>query len=110
MCEFCEYEQLFGRPPRILFRDYELKARRQREEEADRKRLLEKAKQKGRKAKKGSKAAAKGSSTTGQGVGQTQSEEDYDEGYDDQRSHLQPQSGINLENGDIVLGAPRDMG
>ncbi|KEY68728.1 hypothetical protein S7711_00600 [Stachybotrys chartarum IBT 7711] len=110
MCEFCEYEQLFGRPPRILFRDYELKARRQREEEADRKRLLEKAKQKGRKAKKGSKAAAKGSSTSGQGVGQTQSEEDYDEGYDDQRSHLQPQSGINLENGDIVLGAPRDMG
>lgn len=60
ICEFCEYERIFGEPPRTLIRDYEIKERRQRQEEADRKRLLEKAKAKSRKGKKASKAAAKG--------------------------------------------------
>lgn len=56
ICEFCEYEGIFGQKPRALIRQYELKDRRARQEEADRKRLLEKAKAKGRKAKKGGKA------------------------------------------------------
>ncbi|KAL6853298.1 hypothetical protein J3F83DRAFT_764707 [Trichoderma novae-zelandiae] len=60
ICEFCEYERIFGEPPRTLIRDYEIKDRRHRQEEADRKRLLEKAKAKSRKGKKSSKAATKG--------------------------------------------------
>ncbi|KND89859.1 hypothetical protein TOPH_05428 [Tolypocladium ophioglossoides CBS 100239] len=60
ICEFCEYERIFGEPPRALIRDYEIKDRRHRQEEADRKRLLEKAKAKSRKGKKSSKAPSKG--------------------------------------------------
>ncbi|KAH8125383.1 hypothetical protein FP744_10003081 [Trichoderma asperellum] len=60
ICEFCEYERIFGEPPRTLIRDYEIKDRRHRQEEADRKRLLEKAKAKSRKGKKNNKASAKG--------------------------------------------------
>lgn len=95
ICEFCEYESIFGVPPRALIRDYEIKDRRIRQEEADRKRLLEKAKAKGRKAKKGKappKAANNMNHQTEQqplddqtpppGNGHsTQSEEDYDEDY-----------------------------
>ncbi|KAH6981868.1 hypothetical protein BKA56DRAFT_672662 [Ilyonectria sp. MPI-CAGE-AT-0026] len=60
ICEFCEYERIFGEPPRALIRDYEIKDRRHRQEEADRKRLLEKAKAKSRKGRKNGKAPAKG--------------------------------------------------
>lgn len=95
ICEFCEYESIFGVPPRALIRDYELKDRRMRQEEADRKRLLEKAKAKGRKAKKG-KAPPKAANNSNQQAEQqpvddqtpppgnghsTQSEEDYEEDY-----------------------------
>ncbi|VUC37629.1 unnamed protein product [Clonostachys rosea] len=66
ICEFCEYEAIFGEPPRALIREYELKDRRFRQEEADRKRLLEKAKQKGRKGKKNAKPSSKGNSGTNQ--------------------------------------------
>lgn len=59
MCEFCEYERIFGRPPEALIRQYEIKDRRRRREEAERRRLLEKAKMKSRKGKKASKAPAK---------------------------------------------------
>ncbi|KLO84225.1 uncharacterized protein LW93_1015 [Fusarium fujikuroi] len=58
ICEFCEYEMIFGVPPRALIRQYEMKDRRRRQEEADRKRLLEKAKEKSRKARKGAKKPA----------------------------------------------------
>ncbi|PHH86589.1 hypothetical protein CDD83_10011 [Cordyceps sp. RAO-2017] len=61
ICEFCEYERIFGEPPRALIRDYEIKDRRHRQEEADRKRLLEKAKAKSRKGKKNGKVANRGS-------------------------------------------------
>jgi hypothetical protein len=59
ICEFCEYERIFGTPPEALIRQYEIKDRRVRKQEAERRRLLEKAKMKGRKGKKGSKLAAK---------------------------------------------------
>jgi len=59
MCEYCEYEQIFGEPPVALIRQYEMKDRKNRKLEAERRRLLEKAKTKGRKGKKGSKAASK---------------------------------------------------
>ncbi|KAH7168859.1 hypothetical protein DER46DRAFT_500489 [Fusarium sp. MPI-SDFR-AT-0072] len=58
ICEFCEYEMIFGVPPRALIRQYEMKDRRRRQEEADRKRLLEKAKEKSRKGRKGGKKPA----------------------------------------------------
>lgn len=63
ICEFCEYERIFGEPPKALIRDYEIKDRRHRREEADRKRLLEKAKAKSRKSKKASKALNKGAAS-----------------------------------------------
>lgn len=103
ICEFCEYEQIFRTPPRALIQKYELKDRRQRQEEADRKRLLEKAKAKSRKSRKNAKSQAKtqtsaaneaapghvdplnenGGPPMQQGQSRsTQSEDDYDE-YDD---------------------------
>ncbi|UNI24128.1 hypothetical protein JDV02_009902 [Purpureocillium takamizusanense] len=60
ICEFCEFESIFGRAPLRLIRDYEIKDRRHRQEEADRKRLLEKAKAKSRKARKSGKPLGKG--------------------------------------------------
>lgn len=59
ICEFCEYESIFGEPPRALIRKYEMKDRKRRQEEADRKRLLEKAKAKSRKGKKSGKSTSK---------------------------------------------------
>jgi hypothetical protein len=59
ICEFCEYERIFGTPPEALIRQYEIKDRRLRKQEAERRRLLEKAKMKGRKGKKGNKGAVK---------------------------------------------------
>lgn len=56
-CEFCEYEQIFGKPPVALIRQYEIKDRQAKKAEAERKRLLDKAKMKGRKGKKGGKLA-----------------------------------------------------
>ncbi|KAK7984067.1 hypothetical protein PG989_011469 [Apiospora arundinis] len=65
VCEFCEYERIFGRPPEALIRQYEIKDRRRRREEAERRRLLEKAKMKSRKGKKASnKLPAKNSNNT----------------------------------------------
>ncbi|KAI9045328.1 uncharacterized protein KD926_008754 [Aspergillus affinis] len=59
ICEFCEYESIFGRPPEALIRQYEIKDRKERKRLAEKKRLLEKAKMKGRKNKKATKNAAK---------------------------------------------------
>lgn len=55
ICEFCEYESIFGRPPEALIRQYEIKDRKERKRLAEKKRLLEKAKMKGRKTKKATK-------------------------------------------------------
>ncbi|KAI9664285.1 MAG: hypothetical protein M1829_005840 [Trizodia sp. TS-e1964] len=57
ICEFCEYESIFGSPPEALMRQYEIKDRKERRRLAAKQRLLEKAKMKGRKNKKGTKAA-----------------------------------------------------
>ena len=59
ICEFCEYESIFGEPPRALIQQYEAKDRQERKRLAEKRRLLEKAKMKGRKGKKGNKTAAK---------------------------------------------------
>ena len=60
ICEFCEYESIFGVPPLALIRQYEIKDRKERRRLAEKRRLLEKAKLKGRKGKKQTKNAAKG--------------------------------------------------
>jgi hypothetical protein len=110
ICEFCEYERIFGEPPRALIRDYELKDRRLRQEIAERKRMLEKAKAKARKNKKSAKTSAKANHAAGhtpeplqtelneeQGVPQrhpggnsTQSEEDYEDDLDEEYIHPPP--------------------
>lgn len=72
ICEFCEYESIFGSPPEALVRQYEIKDRRERRRLAEKRRLLEKAKMKGRKGKKGNKSAAKTTSTTAQSPQGTQ--------------------------------------
>lgn len=66
ICEFCEYEAIFGRPPEALIRQYEIKDRKERRRLAEKRRLLEKAKMKGRKGKKATKNAAKHAATTQQ--------------------------------------------
>lgn len=66
ICEFCEYEAIFGRPPSALIRKYELKDRRERKQAAERQRLLEKAKMKSRKGKKNSKPAVSKTSAPAQ--------------------------------------------
>ena len=55
ICEFCEYEDIFGVPPRALIRRYEEKDRAEQKRIAEKRRLLEKAKAKSRKGKKGTK-------------------------------------------------------
>ena len=64
ICQFCEYESIYGEKPRELIRQYEAKDRRERKRLAEKRRLLEKAKMKGRKGKKGNKAAKNSTSTT----------------------------------------------
>ncbi|CAZ79492.1 unnamed protein product [Tuber melanosporum] len=49
ICEFCEYESIFGEAPEALMRQYEIKDRKERRKLAEKRRLLEKAKQKGKK-------------------------------------------------------------
>lgn len=53
ICEFCEYERIFGYPPVALIRQYEIKDRKLRQQEEERRRIWEKAKARSRKGKKG---------------------------------------------------------
>lgn len=53
ICEFCEYERIFGYPPVALIRQYEIKDRKLRQQEEERRRVWEKAKARSRKGKKG---------------------------------------------------------
>ena len=94
ICEFCEYESIFGVPPHALIRQYEVKDRKDRRRQAEKRRLLEKAKLKGRKGKKQTKNAAKtGTNTAQQAANQQpydqqaidpmQGDDYLDDGYDD---------------------------
>jgi hypothetical protein len=73
ICGFCEYELIFGSPPHALIRQYEVKDHQLRKQEAERKRLLEKAKLKGRKGKK-----VKAPKPTSQSVPGPHAQPDYD--------------------------------
>ena len=62
ICQFCEYEAIFGSPPEALVREYEIKDRRERKRLAEKRRLLEKAKMKAKKGRKGAKGKGGGAS------------------------------------------------
>lgn len=79
ICEFCEYESIFGELPRALIRAYEVKDRSERRKLAEKRRLLEKAKQKGRRGKKQTKNAAKAAQNAAQ---QNSNHQGYDQGLD----------------------------
>ncbi|ETS78526.1 hypothetical protein PFICI_10588 [Pestalotiopsis fici W106-1] len=59
ICEFCEYERIFGQPPVGLIRQYEEKDRQRRNAETQRRKHIEKAKNKSRKGKKPGKLPPK---------------------------------------------------
>ncbi len=93
ICEFCEYEAIFGQAPHALIRQYEIKDRKERRKLAEKRRLLEKAKLKGRKGKKQTKNAAKAANSAAHQAASQQNydqqpldqlgDEDLDYGYDD---------------------------
>lgn len=98
ICEFCEYEDIFGAPPMALIRQYEIKDRKERKRLAEKRRLLEKARMKGRKGKKASKKAQNNANNAQQNQNpppggydrhpddsplDAQDEEYYDDEYDD---------------------------
>lgn len=93
ICEFCEYESIFGQPPHALIRQYEVKDRKERRRLAEKRRLLEKAKLKGRKGKKQTKNAAKAANNAAHQNANQQAydqqpldqigDDDLDYGYDD---------------------------
>jgi hypothetical protein len=103
ICEFCEYEAIFGEPPAALIRQYEIKDRAEQKKLAEKRRLLEKAKMKGRKNRKGSsKKKGKGGDLRG---GDTQSDpnlgpevyDDYageEEYYEDEYGDDEPLDGV----------------
>ncbi|KAF2748231.1 hypothetical protein M011DRAFT_467273 [Sporormia fimetaria CBS 119925] len=66
VCEFCEYELIFGEPPMALIRQYEQKDRAERRRLAEKRRLLEKARMKGKRGKKASKKAQQNGGSTAQ--------------------------------------------
>ncbi len=72
ICEFCEYESIFGQAPHALIRQYEVKDRKERRRLAEKRRLLEKAKLKGRKGKKQTKNAAKAANNAAHGTANQQ--------------------------------------
>lgn len=79
ICEFCEYESIFGVQPHALIRQYEIKDRKERRRLAEKRRLLEKAKLKGRKGKKQTRGAAKTTNHAGQ---QPANQQGYDQSFD----------------------------
>ena len=86
ICEFCEYEDIFGRPPEALIRQYEIKDRKERKRLAEKRRLLEKARMKGRKGKKVNKKGQNNNSNV-----QTQQTATGD--YDPRSNHEPPLDG-----------------
>lgn len=128
VCQFCEYEDIFGVPPVALIRSYEIKDRQERKKAAEKQRLLEKAKQRGRKGKKGSgkNSGSKGQGASGaaaaQGHGYDQHGApigDGDDYYDDDDEYdpVGPDGEGDYDDGEyypqpppVPLGTPRDVG
>ncbi|EEP78878.1 predicted protein [Uncinocarpus reesii 1704] len=93
ICEFCEYESIFGHPPEALIRQYEIKDRKERRRLAEKRRLLEKAKMKGRKGKKPPKNSAKNAAAQ---------QPAYQQNYDRQAMPEQPMEGQGDQEEDYL--------
>ncbi|KAK4102180.1 hypothetical protein N658DRAFT_495535 [Parathielavia hyrcaniae] len=61
ICHFCEYEDIFGKPPAALVRAYEIKERKQRQVEEQRRAQWERMKKGRHKGRKSNKVPAKSS-------------------------------------------------
>ncbi|KAH7081365.1 hypothetical protein BKA63DRAFT_207014 [Paraphoma chrysanthemicola] len=133
ICEFCEFEDIFGYKPKALIRQYERKDRQERKRLAEKRRLLEKARMKGRKGKKASKKAQNNANNAqhaqnpppggydrrpDDGSLDAQDDEYYDDDYDDlppqqhchhgcqHHPHPPPQKVPGIPPGDPRMGAP----
>jgi len=133
ICEFCEFEDIFGYKPKALIRQYERKDRQERKRMAEKRRLLEKARMKGRKGKKASKKAQNNANNAqhaqnpppggydrraDDGSLDAQDDEYYDDDYDDLppaphchhgcQHHLHPplQKVPGVPPGDPRMGVP----
>jgi hypothetical protein len=135
ICEFCEFEDIFGYKPMALIRQYERKDRQERKRLAEKRRLLEKARMKGRKGKKASKKAQNNANNAqhaqnpppggydpraDDGSLDPQDDEYYDDDYDDlppapvphchhgcqHHPHPPPQKVPGIPPGDPRMGAP----
>jgi hypothetical protein len=135
LCQFCEFEDIFGYKPKALIRQYERKDRQERKRLAEKRRLLEKARMKGRKGKKASKKSQNNANNAQQaqnpppgsydrraddGSLDPQDDEYYDDDYDDlppapvphchhgcqHHPHPPPQKVPGIPPGDPRLGAP----
>ncbi|KAK4145707.1 uncharacterized protein C8A04DRAFT_35522 [Dichotomopilus funicola] len=96
VCHFCEYEWIFGHPPEALVRAYEIKERKQRQVEEQRRAQWERMKKGKHKGKKNSKLPTKNNAAAqdlhhhGDGRGAPNdhydhgAQEDDDEYYDDE--------------------------
>ncbi|KAK3335663.1 hypothetical protein B0T19DRAFT_436497 [Cercophora scortea] len=116
ICHFCEYESIFGHPPEALVRQYEIKDRKQRQLEQQRKAQWERLKKGKHKGKKSNKlppktndaaqdlhqpAGSHGAPMNGSYSQGTQSEEYYDdEDYEDEDyepdEDIPPEIGIDI--------------
>jgi hypothetical protein len=67
ICHFCEYEWIFGHPPEALVRAYEIKERKQRQLEEQRRAQWERMKKGKHKGRKNSKLPAKNSNAAHDG-------------------------------------------
>ncbi|KAF2179420.1 hypothetical protein K469DRAFT_730690 [Zopfia rhizophila CBS 207.26] len=104
ICEFCEYEDIFGSPPEALIRQYEIKDRKERKRLAEKRRLLEKARMKGRKGKKASKKAQ--NNTNNSQHNQNPPPGGYDRHMDDGQVDGQEEEYIDDEYDDVPPQAP----
>ncbi|KAF2807224.1 uncharacterized protein BDZ99DRAFT_489679 [Mytilinidion resinicola] len=108
ICEFCEYESIFGSPPEALVRQYEIKDRKERKRLAEKRRLLEKARMKGRKGKKGTKNAAKNNANANQQAQNPPPNQRYDQPLDNAPLDQQEEEYYDDEYDDIPALAPAD--
>ena len=81
ICQFCLYEEFYGEKPRALIRKYEEKELKRRQEQENRRRLLEKAKAKSRKTRKAARGV-QGSKGAGGHANQNPGQGPYDPQYD----------------------------
>lgn len=102
ICGFCEYESIFGMPPVALVRLYEIKDRKERLRVAEKRRLLEKAKAKGRKNKKGTKGATnKNAGPSSSSAAPLPLDAAAHHGYDDLYDGAAPPGDLNGQDDDF---------